>query len=69
MNRNQLLLESKSILTSALESPASVATRTSVEEVLDEYPDLKRDDILPCIAYGAEMSRKSYVEIPVEASR
>ena len=37
----------------------------SVEEVLEDYPDLNRDDILACIAYGAEMSRERYVEIPV----
>ena len=41
----------------------------SVEEVLKDYPDLDRDDILACIAYGAEMSRERYVEIPVETSR
>jgi uncharacterized protein (DUF433 family) len=41
----------------------------SVDEVLDEYPGLNRDDILACIAYGAEMSRERYVEIPVETSR
>ena len=41
----------------------------SVEEVLKDYPDLDRDDILACIAYGAEMSQERYVEIPVETSR
>jgi uncharacterized protein (DUF433 family) len=38
----------------------------SVEEVMEEY-DLQRDDVLACIAYGAEMSRERYVNIPVEA--
>ncbi len=38
----------------------------SVEEVMEEY-DLQRDDVLACIAYGAEMSRERYVDIPVEA--
>lgn len=46
-----------------------LASGMSVEEVLQEYPDLSRDDILACIAYGAEMSRERYVEIPLEASR
>jgi uncharacterized protein (DUF433 family) len=41
----------------------------SVEEVLEEYPGLSREDILACIAYGAEMSRERYVEIPVETTR
>ncbi len=34
---------------------------------MTEY-DLKRDDVLACIAYGAEMSRESYVDIPMEAA-
>jgi uncharacterized protein (DUF433 family) len=38
----------------------------SVEEVMEEY-DLQREDVLACIAYGAEMSRERYVDIPVEA--
>ncbi len=37
----------------------------TVETILEEYPDLERDDILACIAYGAEMSRNNYVEIPL----
>ena len=43
-----------------------LASGMSVEEVLGEYPDINRDDVLACIAYGAEMSRERYVEIPVE---
>lgn len=38
----------------------------SVEEVTEEY-GLDREDVLACIAYGAEMSRERYVDIPVEA--
>ncbi len=37
--------------------------------MLEDYPGLSRDDILACIAYGAEMSRERYVEIPVETWR
>lgn len=36
-------------------------------ELMTEF-DLKRDDVLACIAYGAEMSRESYVDIPMEAA-
>jgi uncharacterized protein (DUF433 family) len=36
----------------------------SVEELLQEYPQLKREDIFACIAYGAEMARERYVVIP-----
>ena len=35
-----------------------------VEQVMTEY-DLSEDDVLACIAYGAEMSRERYVDIPM----
>jgi uncharacterized protein (DUF433 family) len=38
----------------------------SVEEVLEQYPQLSREDILAHIAYGAEMSRERFVEVPLE---
>ena len=34
-----------------------LASGTSVEELLTEYPGLQREDILACIAYGSELSR------------
>jgi uncharacterized protein (DUF433 family) len=37
------------------------------KDILDNYPGLHQADILACIAYGAEMSRERYVELPVEA--
>ena len=46
-----------------------LASGMTAEEILQEYPDLSRDDILACIAYGAEMARERYVDLPVEASR
>ena len=39
-----------------------LASGTSIEELLTEYPDLQREDILACIAYGAEMSRQRFVD-------
>lgn len=36
----------------------------TIEEVLEEYPQLQREDVLAIIAYGAEMSREHVVEIP-----
>jgi uncharacterized protein (DUF433 family) len=42
-----------------------LAAGTSVEELLADYPGLMRDDVLACIAYGAEMSRERYVDIPM----
>lgn len=35
-------------------------------DVLAEYPQLTRDDILAAIAYGAEVSRERFVWPPVE---
>ncbi len=36
-----------------------------VEEILSDYPQLDQDDVLACIAYGAEMTRDRYVEVAV----
>ena len=38
----------------------------TVEDVLAEYPDLAEEDVRATIAYGAEMSRARYVDIPSE---
>jgi uncharacterized protein (DUF433 family) len=35
------------------------------EEILDEYPGISLEDIQACIAYGAEMARERYVDIPL----
>ncbi len=39
----------------------------SRKEVLENYPGIEEADILACIAYGAEMSRERYVELPFGA--
>lgn len=41
-----------------------LASGGSVEEILADYPQLKREDILAAIAYGAEMSRERFVDLP-----
>ena len=48
---------------------AFLASGKTVQELLREYPTLEEADILACIAYGAEMSRERYVEIPAEPVR
>jgi uncharacterized protein (DUF433 family) len=45
-----------------------LASGITVEQVLEQYPQLSREDILACMAYGAEMSRERYIDIPVEAT-
>jgi uncharacterized protein (DUF433 family) len=44
-----------------------LASGMSMEGIMEEY-DLQREDVLACIAYGAEMSRERYIDIPVEAT-
>ena len=44
-----------------------LAGGTTIDEVLEEYPGIAREDILACIAYGAEMTRDYYVEIPLKS--
>jgi uncharacterized protein (DUF433 family) len=36
------------------------------DQVVQEYPGLTPEDVLACIAYGAEMSRERYVEVATE---
>jgi uncharacterized protein (DUF433 family) len=36
----------------------------SVDEILQEYPLLDRDDVFAAIAYGTEMSRERIVNLP-----
>ena len=45
-----------------------LANGTATEEILAEYPQLTAEDIHAAIAYGAEMTRERYVEIPTEAA-
>jgi uncharacterized protein (DUF433 family) len=40
----------------------------STEEILQEYPQLTREDILACIAYGAEVARERFVPISMEST-
>ena len=44
-----------------------LASGMNMEELLAEYPQLEMDDIRAAIAYGAEMARERYVEIPTKA--
>ena len=44
-----------------------LASGSSVEEILEDYPQLTREDIQACIAYGAEAARERF--IPVELER
>ena len=43
-----------------------LAAGLSIQEILEEYPQLTREDVLACVAYGAEMSRERFVDVPLE---
>jgi uncharacterized protein (DUF433 family) len=45
-----------------------LAAGATIEEILEDYPQLKREDVLAAIAYGAEMSRERYVDLPGSAA-
>lgn len=44
----------------------NLAEGVSERELLEEYPELTGEDIRAAIAYGAEMARERFVEIPME---
>ena len=44
-----------------------LANGATFEEILGDYPGLERADILACIAYGSEMTRERYVDVPSAA--
>ena len=46
-----------------------LASGMTISEILDDYPGLEGTDIYACIAYGAEMSRERYVDIPMAAEQ
>jgi uncharacterized protein (DUF433 family) len=41
-----------------------LADGVSLDEILAQYPQLVREDVLAAIAYGAEMSRERFVDLP-----
>lgn len=41
----------------------------TMKEILDQYPGLDEIDMLACIAYGAEMARERYFDVPIGGER
>jgi uncharacterized protein (DUF433 family) len=39
---------------------------STMDEISKEYPGLTEADIQACIAYGTEMARERYVDVPLE---
>ena len=46
-----------------------MASGMTNEEILQDYPGLTLEDLQACIAYGSEMARERYVDIPLEGRR
>jgi uncharacterized protein (DUF433 family) len=44
-----------------------LASGATVAEILADYPGLEEDDIRACLAYGSELARERFVDIPLEA--
>lgn len=42
-----------------------LAESMTIDEILVEYPQLKAEDVRAAIAYGAEMSRQRFVDLPL----
>lgn len=43
-----------------------MASGMTIPEILEEYPQLSMEDVLACLAYGAEMARERFVDISIE---
>ena len=41
----------------------------TVQDILKQYPGLEEADVLACVAYGAEMARERYVELPARGTK
>ncbi len=46
-----------------------LASGMTISEILKQYLHLKEADVYACLAYGAEMARERFVEIPLETKR
>jgi uncharacterized protein (DUF433 family) len=42
---------------------AMLANGDTIEELLEEYPSLTREDVLACLAYAAELTNENFVAI------
>ena len=45
-----------------------LANGDSIETILQEYPQLQREDVLACIAFGAEAASERYILVPLNGA-
>ncbi|MDY6781055.1 MAG: DUF433 domain-containing protein [Cyanobacteriota bacterium] len=38
----------------------------TIDSILEAYPSIEREDVFACIAYGAEMARVRWSDIPLK---
>lgn len=43
-----------------------LANGATVDDILREYPQLTREDVQACIAYGAEAARERFIPVVIE---
>ncbi len=43
-----------------------LAGGSTVEEILQEYPQLSKEDVQACIGYGAEAARERFIHVTME---
>lgn len=41
----------------------------TIEEILEAYPGIEREDVFACLAYAAEVTRDGYIEIPLNKKK
>ena len=44
-----------------------LAEGATTAEILRDYPQHEDADVKACLAYGAEMARERFVDVPIEA--
>lgn len=45
-----------------------LAVGDTIDDILKEYPHVTREDVLACIAYGAEAADDRFIEVPMSGA-
>ena len=46
-----------------------LAAGETMDDILEAFPSIQREDVLACIAYGAEMARGGWAEVPLQQTQ
>lgn len=47
----------------------ALAAGETIESILENFPRIEGDNVLACIAYGAEMAIGGWMEVPLQRDR